>query len=49
MLPLHRAKVAAAKKTGKRMVGTIYKRTRPDESGKRAQRAEVRFDELLGA
>ena len=48
MLPLHRAKVAAAKKTGKRMVGTIYKRTRPDESGKRAQRAEVRFDEIAG-
>jgi DNA (cytosine-5)-methyltransferase 1 len=48
MLPLHRAKVAAAKKTGKRMVGTIYKRTRPDESGKRAQRAEVRFDDIAG-
>jgi DNA (cytosine-5)-methyltransferase 1 len=48
MLPLHRAKVAAAKKAGKRMVGTIYKRTRPDESGNRAQRAEVRFDEIAG-
>ena len=48
MLPLHRAKVAAAKKTGKRMAGTIYKRTRADESGKRAQRAEVRFDEIAG-
>jgi DNA (cytosine-5)-methyltransferase 1 len=48
MLPLHRAKVAAAKKTGKKMVGTIYKRTRPDESGRRAQRAEVRFDEIAG-
>ena len=48
MLPLHRAKVAAAKKMGKRMAGTIYKRTRPDESGKRAQRAEVRFDEIAG-
>jgi DNA (cytosine-5)-methyltransferase 1 len=48
MLPLHRAKVAWAKKVGKRVVGTIYKRTRPDESGKRAQRAEVRFDEIAG-
>lgn len=48
MLPLHRAKVAAAQKTGKRVAGTIYKRTRPDESGIRAQRAEVRFDEIAG-
>lgn len=48
MLPRHRAKIAAAKKTGRRMAGTIYKRTRPDESGRRAQRAEVRFDEIAG-
>ena len=48
MLPLHRAKVEAAKKTGKKMVGTIYKRTRQDENGERAQRAEVRFDEIAG-
>lgn len=48
MLPLHRAKVTAAKKTGRWMIGTIYKRTRPDESGRRAQRAEVRFDEIAG-
>lgn len=48
MLPLHRAKIAAAKKAGKRLVGTIYKRTRPDEIGKKAQRAEVRFDEIAG-
>jgi DNA (cytosine-5)-methyltransferase 1 len=48
MLPLHRAKVAAARKTGKRLTGTIYKRTRADEKGRRAQRAEVRFDEIAG-
>ena len=48
MLPLHRAKVAAAKRAGKRVAGTVYKRTRPDESGMRAQRAEVRFDEVAG-
>jgi len=48
MSPLHRAKVAAIKKTGRRTVGTIYKRTRPDENGKRTQRAEVRFDEIAG-
>jgi len=48
MSPLHRAKVAAAKKTGKRVTGAIYKRTRPNENGRRTQRAEVRFDEIAG-
>ena len=48
MLPRHRAKVATAKRAGQRVTGTIYKRTRPDENGKRAQRAEVRFDEIAG-
>ena len=35
MLPLHRAKIAAARKTGKRMTGAIVKRTRADERGRR--------------
>ena len=48
MLPIHLAKVDAAKKSKKTVVGTIYKRTRPDEYGRRAQRAEVRFDEIAG-
>jgi DNA (cytosine-5)-methyltransferase 1 len=48
MSPLHRAKITAAKKAGRRVVGTIYKRTRPDENGRRTQRAEVRFDEIAG-
>lgn len=48
MLPLHRAKVNAAKKLNERVVGAIYKRTRPDENGIKAQRAEVRFDDIAG-
>ena len=43
----NREKVAAAQKCGKRVVGTIYKRTRV-EGGKRFQRAEVRFDGIAG-
>jgi DNA (cytosine-5)-methyltransferase 1 len=41
-------KVESAKRAGSRRVGTIYKRTRPDESGNRVQRAEVRFDDVAG-
>jgi DNA (cytosine-5)-methyltransferase 1 len=48
MLPLHRAKVSRAKKMNTRVIGTIYKRTRPDDEGIKAQRAEVRFDEIAG-
>jgi DNA (cytosine-5)-methyltransferase 1 len=42
------AKVAAAKKQRRVMVGTIYKRTRRDEEGRKVQRAEVRFDDVAG-
>jgi DNA (cytosine-5)-methyltransferase 1 len=42
------AKVVAAQKTGRRIVGSIYKRTRLDEVGKKVQRAEVRFDDIAG-
>ena len=48
MSPLNLAKVEAAKKSKKVMVGTIYKRTRLDESGCKVQRAEVRFDDIAG-
>ncbi|WP_460449902.1 DNA cytosine methyltransferase [Alsobacter sp. SYSU BS001988] len=48
MTPAHRAKVAAAQAAGRRVVGTLYRRTRPDGSGARAQRAEVRFDGVAG-
>ena len=48
MTDVHKAKVAAARSTGSRAVGTIYKRTRPDARGGRRQRAEVRFDGVAG-
>lgn len=49
MSPLNLAKVEAAKKTGNRMVGTIYKRTRADgPNGEKFQRAEIRFDDVAG-
>lgn len=48
MGPIHRRKVEQARKAGGRRVGGIYKRTRKDEKGRRAQRAEVRFDDISG-
>lgn len=52
MSDINRAKVdkakKRAKKTGVRMVGAIYKRTRRDENGTKVQRAEVRFDDVAG-
>lgn len=48
MSPVNLAKLDAAKRAGRRMVGTVYKRTRPDGSGGRVVRAEVRFDEIAG-
>ena len=41
-------KVHSAKREGRRIIGTIYKRTRRDESGRKVQRAEVRFDDIAG-
>lgn len=49
MTPLNIAKVEAAKRAGKRMVGTVYKRTRPTgPEGRKEQRAEIRFDDIAG-
>ena len=48
MSEINLRKVEMAKKAGKRMVGGIYKRTRLDKFGRKAQRAEVRFDDLAG-
>jgi len=48
MSPLNQAKVTEAKRQGRRIVGGVYKRTRPDESGGKVQRAEVRFDDISG-
>lgn len=42
------AKVNAAKRAERRMVGGVYKRTRLDENGVKIQRAEVRFDDIAG-
>ena len=44
----NRAKVRTAQRTGRKVVGTIYKRTRRDELGRKMTRAEVRFDEVAG-
>lgn len=44
MSPTNLAKVEAARRTGERCVGGLYRRTRRDASGARIQRAEVRFD-----
>jgi len=48
MSSVNLAKLEAAKKLGRRIVGGIYKRTRRDETGLKAQRAEVRFDDVSG-
>lgn len=48
MSAVNRAKVEAAKRSGRRMVGAIYKRTRHDENGYKVQRAEIRFDDVAG-
>ena len=48
MSDVNREKVAEARKTGLRMVGAIYKRTRKDEVGHKVQRAEIRFDDVAG-
>jgi DNA (cytosine-5)-methyltransferase 1 len=44
----HLEKLAKAKSLGKRVIGTVYRRTRPDENGDRRQRAEIRFDQVSG-
>jgi DNA (cytosine-5)-methyltransferase 1 len=48
MSPINRQKVDKAKRAGRVMLGAIYKRTRADENGDRAQRAEIRFDDVAG-
>ncbi len=48
MSEINLAKLEAAKRLKRRVVGGIYKRTRRDESGAKVQRAEVRFDEVSG-
>lgn len=48
MQAIHRKRVSDALRSGGFHVGTMYKRTRPDQNGVMAQRAEVRFDGISG-
>lgn len=48
MSELNLAKVNQAKKAKALKVGAIYRRTRPNNKGKKIQRAEVRFDDMSG-
>ena len=48
MSAINRGKVEKARQFSRRVVGAVYKRTRPDENGKKAQRAEIRFDGISG-
>ena len=47
MSKINMAKLEAAKRSGRRMVGAVYKRTRV-EDGIKYQRAEIRFDDVAG-
>ncbi|MCK9992314.1 MAG: DNA (cytosine-5)-methyltransferase 1 [Alphaproteobacteria bacterium] len=48
MSEVNLAKLVEAKRTGRRMAGAVYKRTRFDEDGFKVQRAEIRFDDVAG-
>ena len=48
MAPVHLPKIETAKRAGKRMVAGLYRRIRADAAGAKAQRAEVRFDDIVG-
>jgi DNA (cytosine-5)-methyltransferase 1 len=41
-------KLDKAMRTGRRVVGAVYKRTRRDDVGRKVQRAEIRFDDIAG-
>lgn len=47
MSEVNLAKIAEAKRAGRRMAGTLYRRTRY-QNGEKIQRAEARFDEVAG-
>jgi DNA (cytosine-5)-methyltransferase 1 len=48
MTPANADKLRQAQTLGRRVVGTIYKRTRPDAHNVKICRAEVRFDGIAG-
>lgn len=41
-------KVELARRLGRPVIGTVYRRTRPNAAGRKVQRAEVRFDQISG-
>ena len=48
MSPVNQAKLEDAKRQGQKIVGGVYKRTRPNGHRRKVQRAEVRFDDVSG-
>jgi len=48
MSDVNRSKVQKARLFERRVVGTVYRRTRPTGGGEGVQRAEVRFDDVAG-
>lgn len=48
MSPVHLEKLRKAQLLKKKIVGTVYRRVRPNEDGAKAQRAEIRFDQISG-
>jgi DNA (cytosine-5)-methyltransferase 1 len=48
MSDINLRKLKAAQATGKRLIGTVYKRIRADENGEKIQRAELRLDGIAG-
>jgi DNA (cytosine-5)-methyltransferase 1 len=48
MSEINLARIAEAKSAGRKMVGTLYRRTRYSCAGEKLQRAETRFDNIAG-
>ena len=48
MSPVHVEKLRSAQRLRQRIVGTVYRRMRPNERGEQVQRAEIRFDQVSG-
>ena len=48
MSPLHLEKLRKARLLKTNIVGTVYRRIRPNEDGVKVQRAEIRFDQISG-
>lgn len=48
MSPQQRSKICEVQESGRSVIGTVYKRGRPDASGTTVQKAEARFDGVAG-